>query len=88
MNIRVLGGRVLLEVVAPDTMIGNIIIPESVCEKPNIATVIDYADGVCGISRGETVMFPKYSGMDIKLDGRSYVVMDAKDIILVIEGVV
>jgi chaperonin GroES len=72
---------------------GGIIIPDTAKEKPQQGKVVGVGDGKLldngtrvtpGVKIGETVLFGKYSGTEIKLDGEEYLILREDDIFGVI----
>ena len=77
------------------TSAGGIVIPDTATEKPIRGTVVATGNGkilddgsvrALDVSEGDTVLFGKYSGTDIKVDGEDLLVMREDDIMAVIEG--
>ncbi len=85
MTFKPLGERVLLErIKEPTKTATGIIIPDNAKEKPLSAKVIAISkeikeEGVIGV--GDTVVFAKYSGTELSLDGKDYLVMNQDDIL-------
>jgi chaperonin GroES len=74
----------------PDTTPSGLLLPEASKEKPNHGTVVAYGDGVrndrgglipMALKEGDTVLFQKYSGIEVKLDGVKYLLMRETDIL-------
>ncbi len=77
-----LGKRVLIErVEEATTTASGIIIPDNAKEKPLNGKVIAVSKEVEEISVGDTVVFGKYAGSELSLDGKEYLVMEDKDIL-------
>jgi len=77
-----LGKRVLIErVEEAKTTASGIIIPDNAKEKPLNGKVIAVSKKIKNISVGDTVVFGKYSGSELTLDGTEYLVMEDKDIL-------
>ena len=86
MNFQPLGNRVLVERVEDaKTTSSGIIIPDNAKEKPSQGKVIAVGADVEGISIDDTVVFGKYSGNEISLDGGEYLIMEADDIFGIIK---
>lgn len=71
---------------------GVIVIPDSAKEKPQRATVIAAGDGKTNdegkrvpmdVKAGDTILFGKYSGQEVKLDGVEYLIMKEDDVLAV-----
>ena len=94
MNVRPLHDRVILQRLEEDEQrIGGIIIPDSAKEKPQRGTVIAAGNGKSNdegtripldVKAGDTILFGKYSGQEIKLDGVEYLIMREDEILGVI----
>jgi len=74
---------------------GGIIIPDTAKEKPQQGKVVAVGKGKVGddgkvtpldVRAGDTVLFGKYSGSEIKLDGVEHLIMREDDVLGVIEG--
>ena len=96
MNIRPLHDRVILKRMEEETTSpGGIVIPDSAAEKPVRGEVIAAGKGKrlesgdiipLDVKVGDKVLFGKYSGTEVKLDGEELLVMREEDIMGVIEG--
>jgi len=90
MNVRPLSDRVLVKrVEEEETTKGGIIIPDTAKEKPQQGKVVAIGEGKLldtgtriqpGVKVGETVLFGKYSGTEIKIDGQEYLILREDDI--------
>ena len=88
MKIKPLDDRVLIEQLEEEEKVGSIIIPDSAKEKPRMAKVI--AVGTDEelkelVKKGNTVLFSKYSGDEIKVDGKEYLIIQRGDILAIVE---
>ena len=87
MKFKPLGQRVLVKTVEEEAKTASgIIIPDNAKEKPLEAKVIAISkelqdDENCEIEEGDTVVFAKYSGSEITLDGEEYLVLNCDDIL-------
>ena len=96
MKIRPLHDRVIIKRLEEErTSPGGIVIPDTATEKPIRGKVIAVGSGritekgevrPLDLKKGDTVLFGKYSGTEVKLDGDELVVMREDDIMAVIEG--
>ncbi len=96
MNIRPLQDRVVIKRLGEErTSPGGIVIPDSATEKPIKGEVIAVGNGKklesgtvqnLDVKVGDKVLFGKYSGTEVKLDGDEVVVMREDDIMAVLEG--
>ena len=87
MNFLPLGKRVLIEREEElKTTASGIIIPDNASkEKPSEGKVIAISKEVKGISEGDRVVFAKYSGSEITLDNKKYLVLNTDDILGIIK---
>ena len=96
MKIRPLQDRVIVKRVAEeDRSKGGIIIPDTAKEKPIEGKVIAVGNGKVqedgkvrplDVKAGDRILFSKYAGTDIKIDGEEHLIMREDDILGVIEG--
>jgi chaperonin GroES len=96
MNIRPLQDRVIIKRMEEETTsAGGILIPDSATEKPIRGEVTSVGPGKVldngekrplDVKVGDTVLFGKYSGTEVKLDDEELLVMREEDIMGVIEG--
>ena len=96
MNIRPLHDRVVIKRMEEErTSAGGIVIPDTATEKPIRGEVIAAGKGKVNesgdvrpldVKVGDKVLFGKYSGTEIKVDGEDLLVMREDDIMAVIEG--
>lgn len=94
MKFRPLHDRVMLRRVEPETKTkGGIIIPDSATEKPMEGEVVAVGSGLrdesgkvipLDVKAGDRVLFSKWSGTEISMDGEEYLVMKESDIMGVI----
>lgn len=85
MNFRPLDKRVVLERMEEDTKTtSGIIIPDNAKEKPLIGVVKAISKKIekeCDFNVGDKVVFDKYKGSEVKIDGKVYVVLDVEDLL-------
>jgi chaperonin GroES len=96
MAIKPLANRVVIEVLKQkETKIGGIIMPDTAKEKPQEGKVVAVGIGSRAndgtlipmeVKVGDTVLFSKYAGSEVKLEGNEYLVMKEADILAVIEN--
>ena len=89
LNIKPLADRVLVEPMEAETKTASgIIIPDNAKEKPQKGTVVAVGNGKkdepLTVKVGDTVLYGKYSGSEIKLDGKDYLMMREDDIMAII----
>jgi chaperonin GroES len=98
MKVRPLRDRVLIERLeeAEQKSIGGILIPDTAKEKPQQGRVIAAGKGRVNdkgevfpldVKEGDTVLFGKYAGTEIKIEGREYLIIREDEILGVTEGV-
>ena len=95
MNLKPLGDKVIVEVLgAKDRTKGGIILPDTAKEKPQEAKVISVGSGKVlangkvvapDVKAGDTVLFGKYSGSEVKMNGKEYLIINQDDILAVIK---
>ena len=89
LNIKPLADRVLLEPMEAETKTASgIIIPDNAKEKPQKATVVAVGigtkDNPMTVKVDDTVLYGKYSGTELKFEGKDYLIMSEKDILAII----
>lgn len=90
MKIKPLADRVLINPTpAEEVTMSGIIIPDSAKEKPLKGTVIATGNGTkdeeMTVKEGDTVLYGKYAGTEIEVDGEKYLIMRQNDILAVLE---
>ena len=88
-NIKPLEDRVLVEPqAAEEKTASGIIIPDSAKEKPQGGKVIAVGPGTkditMGVKVGDSVLYGKYAGTELSLDGNDYLIMRQSDILAVV----
>ncbi len=88
-NIKPLADRVIIEPSAAETKTaGGIIIPDTAKEKPQRGTVVAVGPGKkdepTTLKTGDTVLYGKYSGTEINMEGKEYLIMRESDILAII----
>jgi len=94
-KIKPLGDRVLLKPIdAEEKTKGGIILPDTAKEKPQEAKIVAVGTGrmlengtivKLGVKVGDKVLYGKYSGTEIKIDGQDHLIIKEEDILAVIE---
>ena len=93
-NIKPLGDRVLIQIKeAESTTASGLVIPDSAKEKPQEGVVIAAGPGrfdgddrvPMDIKVGDTVVFSKYGGTELKYDGEEYLLLNSRDVLAIIE---
>jgi chaperonin GroES len=95
MNVRPLHDRIIVQRIEEgEQKIGGIIIPDSAKEKPQQGKVIAAGNGKTkddgkrqplDVKAGDLILFGKYSGQEIKLDGEEFLIMREDEVLAVIE---
>ena len=94
MTMKPLGDRVVIKnLEAEETTRGGIILTNSAKEKPVMAEVVAVGPGgnvdgkevVMQVSVGQKVIYSKYAGTEIKLDGQEYIILRQGDLLAVVE---
>ena len=90
-----LGDRIVIKVIEDtEQTSGGIFIPDSAKDKPQKGEVVAVGEGKMNekgerepmdVKVGETVLYAKYAGTDIKMDGVEYKILSVKDALAVIE---
>ncbi len=88
MKFKPLGERALVKQIEREEQTASgIVLPDTAKEKPQTAEVVavgQFEDGV-KVNEGDVIVFAKYSGTEIKLEGEDYMILDADDILGVVE---
>lgn len=94
-NIRPLGDRLLVEPVEKEeTIAGGLLLPETAKEKPQQGNVLAVGAGRrddagkridMDVKVGDLVLFAKYAGTEVKLDGKKLLIMKETDILGIVE---
>ena len=95
MNVRPLHDRLLIQRLDDgEQTIGSIIVPDSAKEKPQRGKVFAVGQGKVrddgtrqppDVKDGDTILFGKYSGQDIKIDGEEYLILREDDVLAIID---
>ncbi len=95
MNVKPLGDRVLVQPIEQEEVKkGGIIIPDTAKEKPQEGKVIAVGPGKrdesgklipMDVKKGDRVLYSKYGGTEIKIDGKEYLIMREDDILGVLD---
>ena len=89
MNIKPLADRVLIKpAAAEEKTIGGIIIPDSAKEKPLKGEVLAMGNGTKDeemiLKAGDVVLYGKYAGTELELEGEKYLIMRQSDVLAII----
>jgi chaperonin GroES len=96
MDIRPLHDRIVVKrLEEKESMQGGLYIPDSAKEKPQEGEVFAVGNGkkteegkliALDVKKGDRILFGKYSGSDIKLDGQEYLIMREDEVLAILEG--
>ena len=96
MKFRPLHDRILVQRIEEEEQkVGGIIIPDSAKEKPQQGKVVAVGAGKVDkdgkrvpldVKQGDTILFGKYSGQEVRVDGEDYLIMREDEVLAVIEG--
>ena len=96
MNVRPLHDRIVVQRLEDgEQQVGGIIIPDSAKEKPQQGKVAAVGAGKADkdgkripldVKEGDTILFGKYSGQEVRVDGEDYLIMREDEVLAVIEG--
>ena len=96
MALRPLHDRILVQRIEEEEQkVGGIIIPDSAKEKPQQGKVTAVGAGkpdkdgkriALDVKAGDTILFGKYSGQEVRVDGEDYLIMREDEVLAVIEG--
>jgi len=96
MKVRPLHDRIIVQRIEEgEQKVGGIIIPDTAKEKPQQGKVIAAGKGKVkddgkvvpmDVKTGDIILFGKYGGQEIKLDGQEYLIMREEEVLAVIEG--
>ena len=96
MKVRPLHDRIIVQRLEEEEQrVGGIIIPDTAKEKPQQGKVVAAGKGKAkddgkvlplDVKAGDTILFGKYSGQDIKIDGEEYLIMREDEVLAVLEA--
>ena len=94
MNLKPLGDRLVVEPMAQEEMTASgLVLPETAKEKPQEGKVVAVGPGrrdedgdriAMDVSMGDTVMYAKYAGTEVKIDGTKYLIVKESDILAIV----
>jgi chaperonin GroES len=95
-SLKPLGNRVVVEPMESEEVTpGGIVLPETAKEKPQKGVVLSVGPGdrddqgrriPMDVSVGDTVLFAKYSGTEVKVDGKKLLILRENDILAILES--
>lgn len=86
-DVQPLGARVLVRVLEDDGVRpSGLVVPDTAKDKPQRGEVVAVGDDqdMITVSPGDRVLYPKYSGTEIRLDGLDHLILEAADLLAVI----
>jgi chaperonin GroES len=92
-NIKPLADRVLVEPLEGETMKGGIIIPDTAKEKPQQGKIVAVGPGRTSddgkrippeVKKGDTVLYGKYSGTEVTVEGKDYLILRESDVLAIL----
>jgi chaperonin GroES len=96
LNLKPLGSRVVVEPIEQeDITAGGIVLPETAKEKPQRGKILSVGAGdrddsgkriAMDVKTGDVVLFAKYAGTEIKVDGKKLLILKESDILAIVEG--
>jgi len=95
MNLKPLGDRLIVEPVEREEMTASgIVLPETAKEKPMQGKVLAVGPGArkddgarvkMDVSQGDTVLYAKYAGTEVKIDDNKYLILKESDVLAIVE---
>lgn len=95
MNLKPIGDKVIVEILkAEEKTKGGIILPDTAKEKPQEAKVIAVGSGKTlasgkvvapEVKEGDIIIFGKYSGSEVKIENKEYLIIESDDILAVVK---
>ena len=96
LNLKPLGSRVVIEPIEQEEITaGGIVLPETAKEKPQQGNVLAVGQGdrdddgkriAMDVAVGDKVLFAKYSGTEIKMDGKKLLILRESDLLAIVEN--
>lgn len=85
MNLKPLGDRVVVKMVeAKEEIRSGLVIPDAAKEKPQEGEIVAIGDLAKDLKVGDIVLFEKYSGSKVKIEGKEYLIMHQDDVLGVV----
>lgn len=89
MNIKPLADRVLILPAPAEEKVGGIIIPDTAKEKPQHGTIVAAGNGTKDeemiLKEGDEILYGKYSGTELEVEGTKYLIMRQSDVLAVVQ---
>jgi len=96
LNLKPLGNRVVIEPIEQEEVTaGGIVLPETAKEKPQQGVILAIGPGArdedgkriaMDVAVGDKVLYAKYSGTEVKVEGKKLLILREEDILAIIEG--
>ena len=96
MDLQPLVDRLIVELLdEEETTVGGIVLPDTAKEKPQRGTVLAVGPGTLNdkgervpldVAAGDTIVFSKYGGTDIKVEGQDYLILRESDVLAKVTG--
>ncbi len=86
-QVQPLGSRVLVRVLAEESVTkSGILLPDTAKEKPQRGEIVAVGDDTetIKVSVGDRVLFPKYTGTEIRLEGEDHLIIDSTDLLAIL----
>jgi chaperonin GroES len=94
-NLKPLGDRLIVKAVEEETVVSGIVLPDTAKEKPNKGKVLAVGDGKLDdngqrvpldVSEGDEVLYSKYGGTEIQVDGEDLLVLRESDVLAKVQS--
>jgi len=95
MNLKPLGDRLIIEPIEQEEMTASgIVLPETAKEKPMQGKVLAVGPGArkddgsraeVDVKKGDTVLYAKYAGTEVKIDNNKYLILKESDVLAIVE---
>ena len=89
MNIKPLADRALVLPAQAEEKVGGIIIPDTAKEKPQHGTIVAAGNGTKDeemiLKEGDEILYGKYSGTELEVEGTKYLIMRQSDVLAVVQ---
>jgi chaperonin GroES len=95
MNLKPLGDRLIVEPIEQEEMTASgIVLPETAKEKPMQGKVLAIGPGArkedgsriaMDVSKGDTVLYAKYAGTEVKIEGKKYLILKETDVLAIVQ---
>jgi chaperonin GroES len=96
MNLQPLGDRLIVEVLEEEeTTVSGIVLPDTAKEKPQRGRVVAAGPGgrndagervALDVAAGDTIIYSKYGGTEVKVDGQEYLILRESDVLAKVAG--